>query len=147
MEQRLPLMIVHRAIVVHGLSTLLIERAMTSSNNRGLWELPGGKEEPSLRETPEAAIRREIAEETGLSVDFAILPRFHHSYTIEDGKYLGTRVEVVASLAIAHSYLVDLTHSPEHTEALWVPSSTAHEQPNLTGVSRLILSDPSLRLP
>ncbi len=46
----------------------------------GLWEFPGGKIKPN--ETPEGACRREVIEETSLSVDnFSHLTRIKHAYT------------------------------------------------------------------
>lgn len=43
---------------------LLVQRA--SPPSQGLWAFPGGKVEP--HETPEAAARRELEEETGLRI-------------------------------------------------------------------------------
>ncbi len=43
------------------------DRVLLLANERQEWELPGGRLEPD--EAPEAALRREIAEETGLSVE------------------------------------------------------------------------------
>jgi ppGpp synthetase/RelA/SpoT-type nucleotidyltranferase len=45
---------------------LLIRRSQQSRHNAGLWEPPGGKCEPG--ETIDAALRREVREETGLDV-------------------------------------------------------------------------------
>ena len=46
---------------------VLIARRRVTAIRGGLWELPGGKAEPG--ETPAAAAARELAEETGVSVD------------------------------------------------------------------------------
>ncbi len=47
--------------------TLLITKRPTDVMLGGLWEFPGGKQEPG--ESMEGALRREIEEETGLAVD------------------------------------------------------------------------------
>jgi mutator protein MutT len=45
---------------------LVLRRSAQSKNNSGLWDLPGGKCEPG--EAMDAALAREVAEETGLHV-------------------------------------------------------------------------------
>lgn len=50
-----------KGVVVRGGRVLLLR------NDRDQWELPGGKLEPG--EAPPACLAREVAEETGLSVD------------------------------------------------------------------------------
>lgn len=45
---------------------LLLKRSMNSKNNRGKWDLPGGKVDAG--EAFDEALLREIAEETGLKV-------------------------------------------------------------------------------
>lgn len=46
---------------------LLLRRSPSCCNNAGKWDLPGGKAEPG--ESFDAALRREISEETGLEVE------------------------------------------------------------------------------
>jgi len=45
---------------------LLLRRSAASKNNKGKWDLPGGKADAG--ETFDEALRREVAEETGLSI-------------------------------------------------------------------------------
>ena len=62
---------------------LVLQRALEPF--RGQWDLPGGFVEPG--ETPEEAIRRELAEETGLAVATErILGAFSSQYG-EDGRW------------------------------------------------------------
>ena len=46
---------------------LIIRRSAASKHNPGGWDLPGGKVDGG--EAPDAALVREVAEETGLTVD------------------------------------------------------------------------------
>src|SRR5712692_8214105 len=76
------------AVVIDGNSVLLVRRA--NEPLKGEWSLPGGAVE--LGETLEAAIAREVYEETGLSVEVGpivdvldrirfdddLRPRFHY---------------------------------------------------------------------
>jgi len=45
---------------------LLLKRSAASKGNAGKWDLPGGKLDPG--ETIDRALRREVAEETGLAI-------------------------------------------------------------------------------
>ena len=54
----------------HG-KILLLRRSLDSKNFRHQWDLPGGKVDPS--EPFDAALVREVAEETGLAIEIAKL--------------------------------------------------------------------------
>lgn len=90
---------------------LAIRRSRQSKNNAGLWDLPGGKCDPG--ESLEVALRREVAEETGLEIRLS-------------GVIGSSQVElpdhVVAYLMIeAHSTGDEVQLSEEHEEYCWVP--------------------------
>jgi 8-oxo-dGTP diphosphatase len=55
------------AVIRDAAGRLLLQRALPNKPHAGLWEFPGGKVES--RESPRFALRREIAEELGLTLD------------------------------------------------------------------------------
>ena len=63
--RQFPVLVVAAALVNENGDILLAQRPEGKAL-AGLWEFPGGKVEPG--ETPEAALVREVDEETGLSV-------------------------------------------------------------------------------
>ena len=73
-------LVVASVVAVTRRSRWLVLRRPSTGLLGGLWEFPGGKLEG--RETPFAAARRELREETGLIAD-ALEPRgvFHHEYS------------------------------------------------------------------
>jgi 8-oxo-dGTP diphosphatase len=63
---RHPILLVAAAALVDPDGRVLITRRPAGRPMAGLWEFPGGKVEAG--ETPEAALRRELAEELGIDV-------------------------------------------------------------------------------
>ena len=55
------------AALIDDRARILVQRRPPGKPMAGLWEFPGGKIEP--RETPEAALVRELEEELGIVVD------------------------------------------------------------------------------
>lgn len=101
-------------VVVHPDGrVLLIRRAHAPS--KGEWTLPGGKVETG--EAFEAAIVREIAEETGLTVEIVcrltiyVLERDDHAYDIHE--FLCVPADPDAPLVAGH----------DASEAMWVSSN------------------------
>jgi 8-oxo-dGTP diphosphatase len=60
-------LLVVAALLRDGDGRLLLQRALPDKPHAGQWEFPGGKVES--RENPRFALRREIGEELGLTVD------------------------------------------------------------------------------
>ena len=97
-------------IVIHDGSLLMIRRANEPS--KGLWTVPGGRVEPG--EYLADAVRREVKEETGITVDV--------------GELLGV-LEVVGDRwhYVIHDHLATVAGDPTPTaaddasEARWVP--------------------------
>ena len=56
-----------KGIVVFKQKSIINERVRPSSDGLGYWELPGGRTE--YGETPNEALKRELKEETGLTID------------------------------------------------------------------------------
>jgi 8-oxo-dGTP pyrophosphatase MutT (NUDIX family) len=72
-----PKVIVHRcvaAIVCYQSRVLLCHRRSDRSWYPDCWDLPGGHQQPD--ETPKAALKRELAEELGISVVSPLGPEF-----------------------------------------------------------------------
>lgn len=59
-----PLVLVSAAVLIDGENRLLLARRPKGKNMAGLWEFPGGKVRE--KETPEAALARELNEELGI---------------------------------------------------------------------------------
>ncbi len=90
---------------------LLIRRSMASKNNKGKWDLPGGKVDAG--EDFDEALLREVAEETGLGISLdrvagaaeSDLPERTVAYLVMEGRRLSGEVRL----------------SSEHDDFAWVP--------------------------
>ena len=67
MEKNPTWLLVVAALIREGSGRLLLQRALPGKPHEGQWEFPGGKVETG--EDPRFALRREIAEELGLTVE------------------------------------------------------------------------------
>lgn len=67
-------------VIRDGNGRIYIQQRDQDAMLGGLWEFPGGKVEPG--ETPEDACRREVFEETGMTVEpVALITRIKHAYS------------------------------------------------------------------
>jgi len=96
-------------------------RVLLLANDRGEWELPGGRPEPG--ESEREALAREMREETGLEV--AIGPRIgSDSFEVLPGRI----VEIVSYGCISND-LDRLKLSAEHRGHLWAPVASLSPLP------------------
>ena len=121
------------AIAVRDGALLLIRRGHAPS--RGRWSLPGGRVEPG--ETPREALVREIAEETGLSVEVGELvgevvrPGPNGvTYRIQD-----YRVTVVGGSGVAGAAVVA---GDDALDVAWVPLADVAKRQLSAGLLRTL---------
>ena len=89
------------------------DRVLLLLDERGEWDLPGGR--PEAMEDHRAALRREVREETGLSVEVGE-PLQEHLFEVVPRRFVrilpfACRLVGCATLAL----------SREHLEARWLP--------------------------
>jgi len=115
------------AFVVDGDKILLLKRRDNDPHNPGSWDIPGGRID--LSEQLEAALKREIMEETGLNVEISV-PFEAHTFTRDDGQFI-----IMISYACKLSGQQKIKLSEEHTSFEWVNvdevASRAHWLPPL----------------
>lgn len=98
-------------------------RVLLLANERGEWELPGGRPEPG--ESERAALVREMREETGLEV--VIGARIGQ----EGLEVLPGRIVEIVSYGCVSKDLDSLRLSGEHRGHLWAPVAALPSLPSL----------------
>lgn len=125
---RLPISV--KGVLIHR------ERVLLLRNDRGEWELPGGRLDDG--ETPEEALVREIREETGLSATVTSL--------VDAWVFQVTPREKVLILEYACRLRgrCGVTISHEHNEHAWLPLGSLGCEPlprgYLRGIERALSS-------
>lgn len=108
--------IVCRGLLKRNGKVLLLHRTGDQGYNPDKWELPGGKIE--FGEDLNAAIEKEVLEETGLLVKITSPSAFVEAKTNVIGKYKGIfYLEIVSRVKIISG---TIRISPEHSEYRWI---------------------------
>jgi len=122
-----------KIIVYNNDGMVLVLRRRTSSRVfPGMWDLPGGKIEfgEQFRDT----VIREVAEETGLTVEPSGQPKYGWTGIVRD---LG--VQYLGYLFVTKYIGGNITLSPEHTDYKWITCADV-EQLNMPQDFKNILS-------
>lgn len=105
-----------KGVVVRDGKVLLLREAATygDGTNKGRYHMPGGRIEPG--ENFEAALRREVREETGLEIDI------HEPIYIGEWRPVirGVPHQIVAMFMVCTSRVGEVVLSTEHDEYRWV---------------------------
>ena len=122
MEKRILTKVVASGLIWNRESVLLLKRARDFkglSVGRGLWEPPGGVVD--MAESIPECLRREVSEETGISITtLPVLAAVCH-YTVEDAEVVAHRFHILYSVRLAAPANVRL--SEEHADYCWVDSA------------------------
>jgi 8-oxo-dGTP pyrophosphatase MutT (NUDIX family) len=102
-----------KGVVIHDGHALLL------LNERGEWDLPGGRPDPG--EDHRAALRREVREETELEVEVGTALG-DHVFEVLPGRFV--RILPFACRLIGKS---DVALSPEHLKTRWQPLAELDE--------------------
>ena len=119
-------------VVVKNSSVLLVRRGQEPS--KGLWSVPGGLVE--LGETIEEAARREIAEETGISIKIERLLDVANNI-VRDGQGK-IRFHYVLIDFLGHPLTSSVKPQSDASEARWVKFNELSEYPLTKGATKLI---------
>lgn len=122
---------------------LILERHKNEDVFPELWELPSGKKEPL--EVSEAALVREVKEETGLEVE-VVTPISIFDYRIE--KPDGVRDSTQINFLVVPRSGINVSLSPDHQAFAWVTLDDLDKYnptANLTTAVRKALEEAKLR--
>lgn len=114
------------AVILGGNRVLLVRRGKEPM--KGEWSIPGGALE--LGERLEAAVRREVLEETGLAVETQAMVQVLDKIVVEDGR---VRYHYVLIDFLCHAVGGMLKPGSDADEARWLE----HEELNSHGIYRV----------
>jgi 8-oxo-dGTP diphosphatase len=109
-----------KGFIVDDGDLLVLQRIEDEVQAAGIWELPGGRLEPG--EDPFDGLRREIDEETGLSVD-PVRPLTVRHFDRDDGQ----TITMIVFHCTAAGRDVSVRES-EHSRSKWVPLADADDR-------------------
>ncbi|MGG1400295.1 NUDIX domain-containing protein [Bacillus salipaludis] len=112
------IVVVVKGLIFHNGKVLVVQRARTNKIGHGIWECAGGKIE--FGEDLEAALRREVKEETGLEIKVGKV-LFATTFKNEPSKQL-----IILTYQCA-SENCEVTLSEEHTSHKWVSKEEIKE--------------------
>lgn len=100
-----------KALIVRDSKILLIKRSNNDSHKPGVWEFPGGRLERG--ENPQKGLKREVKEETGLSIN-VLNPLTVAQFTRDD------KQKITMITFLCSSKKGDVKLGKEHTKAEWL---------------------------
>ncbi len=124
-----------RALIKNNEKILLVRRASGSPQYIGQFELPGGKLE--FGEDPEAAVRREVAEELGID---AGVTQLYRVISWLDTVERDTQHVIVVYLVALASDTVKISLSTEHDKFVWKELSDIQLN-GLNSLTKIVLED------
>lgn len=122
-------LVIAQALVIQDGSLLLLRRAPHCDHAPGMWEPVTGKLEAG--EDPQAGAAREVAEETGLAVQFDRRP--YDTFFFRRGV---ARENAVAITFVARALSGTVTLSDEHDDYRWVPFADLDREKAPPGLQR-----------
>lgn len=116
-KERPQVMLVVRCMIINADGDVLIaRRSDNDSHKAGYWEFPGGKLDEG--QDLNTALKREVKEETGLTLNTVSNVSYIESEMIDSGKYNGLAYVVIVAKGNVKETKVSL--SDEHSDYKWV---------------------------
>ena len=108
-----------KGLIIHDDKALIIKRRPDDVHQASAWDIPGGRLDEG--EDPFSGLKRELLEETGLSVSVKEPLAVNH-FTRDDGQV----ITMIILLCACKNDKVSL--SEEHTDSLWLPPEEAKQK-------------------
>ncbi len=133
-EKKIIQKIVLGGVIFKGKKILILQRHQNEDIYPGMWELPSGKR--NLLEPSEAALLREISEESGLNTEI-VAPVSVFDYSIEKKDEIRDSTQINFLLKLKNEKQ-DVSLSLEHQNYAWILESEV-ESYNLTDSTKIVL--------